>query len=262
MLLPDPDKERISLAALQKQFWASCRKYKNDIYPLVQARADFTQEMRMDVYRTTARSAHVSALMDSYPVCRAILGDDYFKHIAKLYFSQTLSYNADMNVYGGSFPGYIAHLYGLREELQGYLYLAGLARLEWEFQKIYFATDATVFDVNKFQAHYQCRGENAVLKLQPCLSIMSSSFRIYEIWDMHRRGEVDKEIVAGCRRQYLCIYKHNYEVKIEKVNPEIYELLVHVCRQKTIAEIASSFQGRYDLNEALTTVLEKQWLTS
>lgn len=262
MLLPDSDKAQVSLAVLQQQFWSSCRKYRNDIYPLISSRDGFTPEKRMGVYRTTARSAHVSALMGSYPVCKEILGDDYFKHIAKLYFLQTPSNNADMNTYGDSFPGYIAQLCGLREELQDYLYMADLARLEWEFQKIYFAADAAVFDVSKFQKKYQCHGEDAVLKLQPCVSIMSSSFRIYEIWNMHRRGEVDKEILAGYCRQYLCIYKHNYEVKVEKVNPDAYELLVHVCQRKTIAEIAAYFHGRYDLNKSLTTVLERQWLAS
>lgn len=256
------DSKEPSLTELQAQFWSSTRNQIGEIYPLIRSNLGFLPQQRMDVYRTTARSAHVSALMDSYPVCRAILGDDYFKQAAELYIVQTPSRSADMNEYGDSFPGFIAQLYDQREELRDYYYLIDLARLEWEYQKIYFAADAVTFDVEIFQRDCERLGGNTVLALQPCVSLMSSSSRIFEIWDMHRSDNVRARINAVRSRQHLCIYKKDYAVVVDKIDPGVYALLVSVRLSKSLSEIAELFDGRYDLNNALTTAMEKQWLAN
>lgn len=256
------ENKELSLIELQAQFWSSTRNQTGEIYPLIGSDLSFLPKQRMDVYRTTARSAHVSALMDSYPVCRAILGDNYFKQIAKLYFVQTPSRSADMNEYGDSFPGFIAQLYNQREELRDYYYLIDLARLEWEYQKIYFSTDAVTFDVEIFQRDCERLGGNAVLALQPCISLMSSSFQIFEIWDMHRSDNVQTWINATRNRQHVCIYKKDYVVVVDKIDLDVYALLVSVRLSKSLSEIAELFDGRYDLNNALSTAMEKQWLAN
>ena len=262
MQFPESENMSISLAELQKQFWSSSRNRENEIYSWIANESGFQPEQRMDVYRTTARSAHVSALMDSYPVCRAILGDDYFKLLAKSYFLQTPSFSTDMNQYGDSFPGHIAMLIGQRKELKDFVYIIDLARLEWEYQKVYFASDAVIFDIDGFQEKCRHFGDRAVLKLQPGISFMSSCFRVFEIWDMHREDKLELQSVTANTRQYMCIYKKDYRVLVEKVNADVYELLVQIQQEKSLAEIANSFQNRYDLNAALTKAINNQWLAS
>ena len=260
MQFPELDNTPISLAELQKQFWSSSRKHKNEIYSWIANDSDFQPKQRMDVYRTTARSAHVSTLMDAFPVCRAILGDDYFKLLAKSYFMQTPSFSEDMNKYGDSFPGHIAMLIGQRNELKDFVYLVDLARLEWEYQKAYFASDTVIFDVGGFQDKCRRFGDRTVLKQQPGINFMSSCFRVYEIWEMHRENKLEQQSVTAKARQYMCIYKKDYQVVVEKVHADVYELLIQVQQEKSLAEIANSFQDRYDLNAALTKAINNQWL--
>lgn len=262
MPLLELEKKEVSLAELQAKFWSSTRNHSDEIYPLIRSDLGFLPKQRMDVYRTTARSAHVSALMDSYPVCRAILGDDYFKQIAKRYYIQTPSRSADMNEYGDSFPGFIAQLYNQREELRDYYYLTDLARLEWEYQKTYYAADVVTFDIEKFQSDCERLGGEAILALQPCISLMSSSYQIFEIWDMHRSDNIQTRINATRNRQYLCIYKQGHVVVVDKIDFHVYALLVSVRQNKSLSEIAELFDGRYDMNTALTMAMEKQWLSN
>ena len=165
MQFPEAENKQISLAELQKQFWSGSRERDQQIHSRIADNSDFQPEQRMDVYRTTTRSAHVSALMDSFPVCKTILGDDYFKLLAKSYFLQTPSLSVDMNQYGESFPGHIATLIGQRKELQDFTYLVDLARLEWECQKVYFAPDAVIFDVDGFQDKCRRLGESYSIKI-------------------------------------------------------------------------------------------------
>ena len=262
MPLLELENKELSLTELQAQFWSSTRNQTGEIYPLIRSDFGFLAKQRMDVYRTTARSAHVSALMDSYLVCRAILGDDYFKQIAKLYFVQTPSRSADMNEYGDSFPGFIAQLYNQREELRDYYYLIDLARLEWEYQKTYFTADVVTFDIEVFQDNCERLGGEATLALQPCISLMSSSYQIFEIWQMHRSGNIQTKINTARYRQHLCIYKQDHAVIVDKIDLDVYALLVSVRQNKSLSEIAELFDGRYDLNTALTVAVEKQWLAN
>ncbi len=262
MQFPESNNASISLRELQKQFWSSCRKRENGIYSMIRSKSDFSPEQRMDVYRTTARSAHVSALMDSFPVCRAILGDDYFKLLAKSYFMQTPSLSVDMNLYGESFPGHIAMLIGQRKELKELVYIVDLARLEWEYQKAYFAPNAAVFDVDRFQDKCRRLGDRAVLTLQSGISCMSSCFRVFEIWEMHRQDKLEQQSIVSNSRQYICIYNKDYQPLVEKVNAGVYELLIQIQQNKSLAEIANIFQGRHDLNAALTTAINNRWITS
>ena len=262
MPLLELENKELSLTELQAQFWSSARNQAGEIYPLIRSDLGFLPKQRMDVYRTTARSAHVSALMDSYPVCRAILGDDYFKQIAKLYFVQTPSRSANMNEYGDSFPGFIAQLYNQREELRDYYYLIDLARLEWEYQKIYFTANAVTFDIEVFQDNCERLGGEATLALQPCISLVSSSYQIFEIWQMHRSDNIQTKINAAGYRQHLCIYKQGHAVIVDKIDLDVYALLVSVRQNKSLSEIAELFDGRYDLNTALTVAMGRQWLAN
>ena len=262
MQLPEMSSSSISLAELQQQFWSSSRNHENEIYSWIANQSDFRPEQRMEVYRATARSMHVSALMDGFPVCKAVLGDDYFKMLAKSYFLRTPSYSEDMNEYGDSFPGYIAMLIGQRNELKDFVYLVDLARLEWEYQKVYFAPEAFIFNVEKFQEKCRRSGDHVVLKLQPGIGYISSCFQVFQIWHMHREDKLRQLTAMANARQYLCIYKKDYQVLVEKVNADVYELLIQIQQKKSLTEIANRFQGRYDLNAALTTVINNQWLAS
>ncbi len=260
MRLLDSDNDSPSLGMLQKQFWSSLRNLNAEIYPSINGGVQFSPERRMDVYRTNGRSAHVSVLIDAYPVCKAILGEDYFKQVAKLYYKQTPSQNSDMNEYGASFSGFIAQLHVDRKELCDFPYLGDLARLEWNYQQVYYTEDENVFDFQLFQKKCEQYGEEVVLELQPSVFLLSSSYPIYEIWCTHRHDEPCQTIHAIHGSQYLCAYKEKYQVVVEKIDACVYDLLINIKQSKTLSEIADYFQGRYNLNETIETVLKRQWL--
>ena len=260
MQSPSPDNQLLSLNELQRIFWRSSRGQSKEIYSHIDKSEDFSPQQRMDVYRTTARSAHVSALLDVYPVCRAILGDNYFKQVAKNYFNQMPSFSPDMNNYGASLPGYLAQLIIERDELREYSYLVDLARLEWVSQTIYFSANESIFDVELFQRNCAKQGEKTILKLQASVSFLSSCYPVFQIWQSHRNGNPQQEINAISERQYLCIYKREYEVLVEPIDAKLYALLLNVDRGLTLAEIAKAHADDDELNAALATAVEQQWL--
>ena len=249
-----------SLQSLQKDFWGGVRGESEQIYSFINYESEFLPHQRLEVYRTTARSTHVATLLDVFPVCCAVLGKDYFTQLAIKYFRQMPSLNPDMNAYGKSFPGFLAKCIVERAELKEFSYLVDLARLEWEWQAAYFSAGEILFDTQLFQNICSEHGADAVLKLQASIRLLSSPYPIYQIWHSHRDGSPGEELKAILNRQYLCIYKQNFQVRVELVDVNLYALLITIQRGYALTEVAEFFSSQDDLNNALTIAMKKQWL--
>lgn len=249
-----------SLASVQEGFWRGVRDQSEYIYPFISQSAKFLPHQRLEVYRTTARSAHISTLVDVFPVCSAILGERYFKQLAKQYFKQTPSLDPDLNQYGESFPGFLAKQIIVRAELNEFSYLVDLARLEWEWQGAYYSADEVLFDMQAFQSNCAAQGADVVLKLQASIRLLSSCYPVYQIWQSHREDKLRKKFDPIFKRQYLCVYKHQLQVHVKLIDPKLYFLLLSIKRGLTLGEITELFAGQVDFNSTLATVVKQQWL--
>ena len=251
-----------TMSQIQIEFWQGLTSSNGAITELINETTKFSAQERFEVYKTTARSVHVAALLDSYPVCRRILGDQFFKLIAKQYFLEVCSCNPDLNNYGGSFAGHIAYLYATRNELKQLPYLPDLARLEWCYQNAYYVADETEFDIQKFQQSSQLKQADLILSLQHGVTPLTSRFPVYEIWSMHQEGNKVIAISLESTQQYFCISRRDNRVNIDLINVSVHALLCCIQLKYTLGEIADYFSGRYDLNAALAHIVEKKWIAN
>lgn len=250
----------LSLADTQRQFWRALENNNAAIHVEIYGQADFTQQQRMEVYRTNARSLFVSVLSDTYAVCNKILGKDYFRQIAKKFIQQCPSENHNLNVYGENFSNYIEELITSRTELKDYQYLAGLAALEWKIQVAHFAGDSSEFDVKKFQAKVSQQGQEIIFQLQANVSILSSSFPLLSIWKMYQSDNEIEVVDISTEQEYLCLFRNEFEVLIERISKEVYLLLEAISNEKSLGNIAELFDESASLNKAIEYVMAKQWI--
>ncbi|MEN9688945.1 MAG: hypothetical protein RI998_942, partial [Pseudomonadota bacterium] len=64
---------------------------------------------RFGVYRNNVLSACVNALADTFPVCQAMVGEDFFHAMALVFAQQHVPRNRRMAFYGEDFAGFIHH---------------------------------------------------------------------------------------------------------------------------------------------------------
>ena len=214
----------------------------------------------MDVYRTTARSVHVMALMDTYSVCVEILGEQYFKQIAKAYVRSNGSIDPNMNEYGADFSEFLNKLCAERDELIGYEYLPDLARLEWCSQAAYYAQDNVEFDFSLLEQKYAYLGDQVAFKLQASVQPLCSAYPIHQIWQAHKDKQVINEIEIQQGVQFVCVYREEYAVRVSAVSEEIFLLLGLIEENRTLAEIAERFANRYNLDGVLRMVMQNNWI--
>jgi len=248
------------LAECQSKFWSALNKTDSEILEFVCGDKGFDASSRLDVYRTTARSVHVSVLSSIYPVCHKILGDDYFKLIAKKYFIAYPSTNPDLNDYGEYFARYIAELIDQRYELSEFLYLSDLVKLEWSIHQAYYCQNNLPFDMHKFQ--YQCEQYQGEVKigLAHGIELLKSQYPISLIWQQHQQDVGLNEIEAIKQDELICVYRENFQATYELVDEHVYKLMSAVQRNLTLLEVAELFDDSEELNSALAYCMNKQWL--
>lgn len=149
-----------------------------------QAYADYSAETALGVYRNNYRGNLHDALAGAYPVIRQLVGDDFFRFLAKRYIEQHPSRSANLHHFGLELAGYIATF----EPAKELVYLADMAALEWACHVAYFADDGDVLDLNALAQVPPERYPDLVLRTHPTCHAVRSHYPIAAIWHAHQPG--------------------------------------------------------------------------
>lgn len=152
---------------------------------------------RFAVYRNNVMVMLIDALIDSYPVVRALVGDEFFRFMARQFAQQHPPVSPVMAEYGSGFAEFIA-AFPAAVTLP---YLPDVARLEWQRVIAWHAADApslTAADVALLlndpdvlmRTHWQ---------FHPSLALVDSRFSIVSIWQAHQHASAI-EVEASLER--------------------------------------------------------------
>ena len=95
---------------------------------------------RFAVYRNNVSVTLIEALGETYPVCKALVGEGFFGAMATVYFRQHKPISPLLFRYGGAFPGFVEGF----EPAASVPYLADVARIEWAWLQAFHAADEPV----------------------------------------------------------------------------------------------------------------------
>ena len=214
---------------------------------------------RLRVYQHNVSGMHQRAMERVFPVCRKILGDVAFANFCRDFSWAEPTSNPDLNQYGESFPEFLAQQIEQRKELRGYEYLPDLTRLEYLWHAAYYAADDSPFDFDGF-SRLQAQGANMVFELSNSLSVMQSDYPILEIWRQHRSGETGGAVKGITQRQYLLVYRQEFEPQIFELNLPRFALLKGCQRGESIVALAEDHAAASALG-SLASLIDKGWIT-
>lgn len=139
---------------------------------------------RFAVYRNNVVVSLIDALADGYPVVQALVGDEFFRAMARRYVVDRPPASAVMAEYGDDFADFIAGF----APAAGLPYLADLARLERCRVTACHAADAAAIDPARLAA---ALAEPATLPdlrlaLHPALAVLTSDYAVVALWAAHQ----------------------------------------------------------------------------
>ncbi|MCT7654135.1 putative DNA-binding domain-containing protein [Oceanimonas sp. NS1] len=138
---------------------------------------------RFNVYRNNVRVSLTEALAAQFPVCRQLVGDDFFNAMAGIYIEQSPPSSPLLTDYGVTLPDFIDGF----APAASVPCLADMARLELLVQRVQHAADAEPVAADRLQALLADpeRLARQALQLTPACALLRSAFAVASIWLAH-----------------------------------------------------------------------------
>jgi len=151
----------------------------------LEARRGFSPERRFAVYRNNVCVGLIDALAERFPVCRQLVGDEFFRAMARRYMREVLPRTPMLFEYGDRFATFVASFEPARE----LPYLSDIARLEYAIGQAYHAENAAPLPMDVIRTLPLDRLEEATATLHPSTHVVASKYPIVSIWRRHMSNE-------------------------------------------------------------------------
>ncbi|MGK5008665.1 MNIO family bufferin maturase [Janthinobacterium sp. MDB2-8] len=140
---------------------------------------------RFALYRGNLSAIWRRTLGQAYPVVLALVGEDFFGGLARVYGRQYPSDSADLNQFGARFADFLAAF----PPVAAFPYLPDMARLEWALHLAHYAPDAQALAPESLAAWHPAQLEARRFTLHPACALLASNWQVAALWRAHQEGE-------------------------------------------------------------------------
>lgn len=221
-------------------------------------------EKRFAVYRNNVIVGLVDALADSFPVAQALVGEEFFRAMAREFARRFPPLSPVLALYGDGFAEFIESFPPART----LPYLNDVARLELLRVRAWHAADADPIDMADLSALLS-DPENlpeACFALHPSLSLLASRHAIVSLWAAHQEDSVAEALAAvdPGKGEVAMICRKGLEVEIRRIDDGDGLFLARLQEGTPVGKAmaqASAACGHFDPANALALLLQAGAIT-
>lgn len=220
-------------------------------------------EKALEVYRNNYRVCLIDTLSSIYPVIKALVGDEFFVGLARMYIKQHPSLSGNLHHYGTEFARFLDG-FGPAKELP---YLPDVAKLEWRVHCAHYARDAKPLNPANFGNVAADEWPHLLLNFAPAVALVLSHWPIGKIWQMHQKDvPSDWEIDLDSGGEAVLVTRPLNKVTVDVLPPATGAWLCALLRGASLEEATETVLeleagSSFDMQSALKTLLERQALT-
>lgn len=213
-------------------------------------------QVRFNVYRNNVIVSLIEALRDTYPVCAQLVGDEFFRHMARQFVRQHMPNSPVLVRYGIEFAGFIESL----EEAHSVPYLGDVARLEWLYLQAHHAADREPLGADALHSSLvrALSLDEVHVVLHPSLSLVDSRYAVASVWAAHqgaiRIGEVDPY-----RPELAWVIRTGIDVFVRRADPADGHWLQALLAGASLADamsVAAAVDGQFDIARSFATLVK------
>ena len=174
-------------------------------------------DKRFAVYRNNVIVGLVDALADSFPVTQALVGEEFFRAMAREFVRAQPPRSPVLALYGEGFAGFIEDF----PPVAGLPYLADLARLEYLRVMAWHAADVDAVSPQRIGAVLADPDglPQARLTLHPALFVLPSAHAVVALWAAHQADSPAQALasVDPAQAEAALLWRNGLEVEIRRV---------------------------------------------
>ncbi len=214
----------------------------------------------LDIYRNNYRGNLHDALAGAYPVIKRLVGDDFFRYMARDFIAHHPSVSGNLHHYGEQ----------LGDFLQGYPaatslpYLPDIARLEWAVHRSYFAPDSSILSLSRLASVTPEQFAALHFQLATSSHLLASTYPIVAIWQAHQQAEVHAlDSVTSQVLSYAWVTRYADVVQVIELAADQAVWLQALQNGALLGEAVSQVMDAYpkfDLSAALQLLMQYEVL--
>ncbi|MGO9422701.1 HvfC/BufC N-terminal domain-containing protein [Roseiarcus sp.] len=211
-------------------------------------------ERRFAVYRNNVVVGLIDAIGDNFPVTRRIVGEDFFRAMARAYVTAEPPRSPVLLDYGETFPDFVAAF----EPADPLPYLADVARIERAWTEAYHAADAQPLTAEAFAPLTPCDAVGLRLLVHPSLRVVRSRLPAVTVWRMNVADGVPKPVDFEAGGEDGLVLPPEADVEVRVCAPGGAEFVDALAARLTLAEAAEAAlraDDRFDLSANLVALI-------
>jgi len=217
---------------------------------------------RYAVYRNNVVVSLIDALADTYPVLQQLVGEAFFRAMAKVFALANPPRSAVMAYYGMGFAEFVAAF----PPAASVPYLADVARLEMARVLAYHAADVPPLANDTLQSVLTDADQLMHLRLglHPSVQVIASPFAVVSLWAAHQ-GTLCITSVDPDAPQTALVFRHGLEVNTLELAAGVGCFITALQSGQSLmagASQASAQDAAFDLSAALALLLHWQLITN
>lgn len=167
-----------TLADLQRDFSAALRDAERPVPGAVLPVGAGLGARGFDVYRNNVAVSLIEALEAAFPAVRKLVGEEFFKALARAFIAKQPPRSPVLLLYGQGFGDFLQDFPPVRE----LPYLVDVARLEWARLHAYHAADAETLEIGCLSALPEEDLGGLRFSLHPSLVLVRSRWPVVSLW--------------------------------------------------------------------------------
>jgi len=230
----------------QGTFAQAVRRADHDLPEGVTSHSTERPTQRFNVYRNNFYASLIDVLAGRYAVVQRLVGEEFFRAMAKVYVEQEPPRSAMILAYGSGFADFLAGF----PPVADVPYLPDIARLEWARHTAYHAADASPLRAEDFAAIPAEQVAALTLTLHPSLSVVASQFPVVSIWETNMFDEEVRPVGADPGAEAAMILRPKMRVEVRRLPSGAPDFISALRDGQTLggaAGQASASDARFDL---------------
>jgi hypothetical protein len=159
--------------------------------PLLRAARGVPGERRLQIYRNNQVASLGAALSAVYPVVARLVGEGFFRQLARGYVALHPSRAGNLHEFGRELPDFLR----AEASLAAWPYLGDVAALEWACHEVYHEADAAALDPAALGDVPEDAQAHLCLYLQPAARLVASPWPVLAIWQANQAGVADDDAI-------------------------------------------------------------------
>ena len=192
-------------------------------------------QKRFGVYRNNVMVSLTESLRSAFPTVDMLVGEDYFRAMARVYISGNPPKSAMLATYGEDFGTFLDTF----EPLAELPFLGDVARLEFAWLRAYNSADKRPLDPEQLQSIDPEQLGGLTFTLHPACQLLSAGHAAYSIWAAHKTEDPSSAMASvEDHPEEILITRPEWDVTVISMPSGGYTFAKGLADGNTLAEAA------------------------